>query len=107
MILDSANKRFSKDTTVDDIRQALEDVSGRGEFLILSKSPSEFIQIAGEGEGPFLMEYKEANLVHKAKSEASLEAVEKAFTSYFNQDGEYKQMFDWEVAEIKPWWKLW
>jgi hypothetical protein len=109
MKLEGANKQFSSEVCVEDIKEAFKDDYNRGEFLILFKDKVNFIQIAGEYDGPFILEYQDGNLdyIHKCVNKVSKGEAKDTFVKYLKGDSKWKTKHEWEKIEYKPWWKFW
>jgi hypothetical protein len=97
-----------------DIIEAFQDDECRGEFVILSRADQVYIQAAGEGFGPYTLEYRDgdADRHFQCTRELSKAEVQSAFLDYFNGGQSWQTDFDWtplqfEQRENKPWWKFW
>ncbi len=106
-----------------DIRNAFADDAGRGEFLILSQAPDVYMQAAGEGDGPYALEYRQGNgdQHFHTTDEPTKAQVQSAFLKYLTNDPTWQQDFHWKKLELnawpkfpsfenapkKPWWKFW
>ncbi len=108
MKLETAQFLGSAHATIDDIRNAIADDKGRGEYIILSSSPQHYIQAGGESE-PFVLEHRDGSACehYQCKKDVSKKDLEIALVSYLSGDSIWKTQFDWKRAEQKPWWKLW
>ncbi len=110
MKLECAGSLASPNAAEADIRRAFEDDSGRGEFVILSESDQVFIQALGEGEGPYMVEYRDGgdDKHYQSAREVSKAEVEAAFCKYLNRDPSWLTDFQWKKLEFKKrWWKFW
>jgi hypothetical protein len=107
--LETAGNISSASVTEDDIRKALDDDTGRGEFIILSDSDQVYIQAGGEGSGPFSLEFRTGDADHhfQCLREVSKQEVEAAFLKYLKRDASLKDDLPWQKMENRPWWKLW
>jgi hypothetical protein len=108
MKLETAQSLSSDRATVDDIRNALANDKLRGEFIILSTSPQNYIQAAGDSE-PFLLEYREGSESehYECAQDISRADLESALISYLSGDSKWRTQFQWKKLERKPWWKIW
>jgi hypothetical protein len=97
------------DVSGEDIIRAFADDAGRGEFIILSQSDQVYIQAYGEGDDPFLVEYREGDAQHHFHSveDHPKDVVQSLFLKYLDQDDSWKTDIEWEQEEQKPWWKFW
>ena len=109
MKLECAESISSPNATEADIRNAFADDDGRGEYIILSESDQVFIQASGEGDGPYMLEYREGGSDRHFQCARSVKKseVESAFLKYSKRDGTWKTDFEWKKIEAKPWWKFW
>lgn len=93
------------------LREAFADDKGRGEFVILSQEPGVFIQAGGEGEGPYVLEYRDGDDDHHFSVGDTIrkEDVLRAFLWYLAGDARWRSEFLWQKLEQKqkPWWKFW
>ena len=114
MELKTASRISSKNVTEEELIDAFEDDVGRGEFIILSQSGEVYIQAAGEGDDPYVMEYREGDSDHHFQCTRKLSKanVQSAFMKYLRGDDSWKTDFEWkqfesEPSENKPWWVFW
>lgn len=99
----------SSDATEEDIRAIFADDAGRGSFVILSESDQVFMQAAGEGGGPFTLEYRdgdEKRHYHCLRT-VGKSVAETAFLKYLQGDATWKTDFRWKPLGEKPWWMIW
>jgi len=91
------------------VRNAFADHRSRGDFLILSEADQVYIQINGEADGPFTLEYREGDAAHHytCEREVSRAEAEAAFLKYLKHDPSWKTAFVWKKPQSKPWWKFW
>jgi hypothetical protein len=79
-----------------DISAAFADDAGRGNFIILSASDSEFIQAVEEGDELFVVEYRDA---HGRQFQASMAmvkpVVEAAFRDYLRLGTAWRDKHHW------------
>jgi hypothetical protein len=97
-----------------DIIRAFQDDKKRGEFIILSKSEQVYIQAAGEGFGPYTLEYREGDGYHhfQCTKELSKPDVQAVFIEYLKGGRSWKSNLEWKRLDMgqsdeKPWWKFW
>lgn len=114
MELKTASRISSKNVTEEELINAFEDDVGRGDFIILSQSEEVYIQAAGEGDDPYVMEYREGDSDHHFQCTQKLPKanVQSAFMKYLRGDDSWKTDFEWkqfenEPSENKPWWVFW
>ena len=103
-----------KEVLESDIVQAFQNDEKRGEFIILSQDDEVYIQAAGEGFGPYCLEYRDGDADHhfQCSRELSRAEVQSAFIGYFEGDESWKTTLEWTPLEMspredKPWWKFW
>lgn len=114
MNLETEGKIHKNNVTRSDIVEAFEDDKGRGEFIILSQSQQVYMQAAGEGYGPYTLEYREGDDESHFQCSQDLEKsqVREAFIKYLEGDESWKTSHEWKTLEqveqeAKPWWKFW
>lgn len=97
-----------------DIIKAFQDDKKRGEFIILSKSEQVYIQAAGEGFGPYILEYRDGDEDNhfQCKRELPKPEVQAAFIEYLKGGHSWKSNLEWKrlymsQSDEKPWWKFW
>lgn len=83
-----------------DVDLAFDDDKARGEFVILESGDDEFIQAAGEDEGPYVVEYCEKGEQFRAEGEFTKEQVRAAFLSYVNGDNEWRSAHRWVPTDV-------
>jgi len=83
-----------------DISAAFADDRGRGDFIILSASDSEFIQAAEEGDGIFAVEYRDASGQQFQASIAMVKpVVEAAFKDYLRKGTAWRKGHQWRLLK--------
>jgi hypothetical protein len=109
MKLETAQDLRFDNVTEEQLREAFRDDGRRGELIILSAKPEVYIQAAGEGEGPYALEYREGDDQHhySAGDAFRKEDVLRAFQWYLAGDSRWRTEFSWQKIELKPWWKFW
>jgi len=109
MKLVTAERIAGDNVSEEELISAFEDDTGRGDFIILSQSEQVYMQASGEGDDPYVMEYREGDNDHhfRCAQELSKEQVRTAFMKYFKNDGSWKTDFEWRQLENKPWWRFW
>ena len=100
MDLETAGSISKKDAAREDIEDAFADDDARGEFIILQTDDGEFLrflQAAGEGDGPYVLEYcDEANGAHRqVAGELTKEQTRTAFLDYFDGKPIWCDRFRW------------
>ena len=119
MKLETGARISSRDVTEEELVNAFEDDVGRGELIILSQAEEVFIQAAGEGDEPYLLEYREGDEDYhfQCARKVPKASVQSAFIKYLRGDESWKTDFEWKPlqevppekgsSENKPWWKFW
>lgn len=109
MKLTCENAPPCSDVTEEAILKAFLDDDGRGSFIILSESDQVFIQAAGEGTGPYTLEYREGDETrhHQCLRQLARSEVQSAFLKYLRRDASFKTDYQWSALEEKPWWRIW
>lgn len=109
MKLECAESISSENATETEIRNAFADDHGRGEFIILSDADQVFIQASGEGDGPYILEYREGgdDRHFQCMRDVKKGEVEATFLKYLRRYAAWKVDFQWKKLEKRPWWKLW
>ena len=109
MDLECAGGISANPVTQMDIERAFDDDKGRGEYIILSQNPDTFMQAAGEGNGPYVLEYRDGEIPAHFQCTMKLvkAQVRDAFIKYFNGDPTWETSYEWEPLSDKPWWKFW
>lgn len=92
-----------------DILRAFSDDKRRGEFVYLCDGKHAYIAADNEGEGPFVLEYREGDNKDYVVCTRRVTKVEAqaAFLKYFHHDPSWKDDFDWRTDKLRPWWKFW
>src|SRR5438067_1685967 len=95
--------------TAEQLHQAFSDDAGRGEFVILSQQRHVYIQAAGEGGGPYCLEYRDGDDEphFRADGDWQKDDVQRAFLWYLAGDPRWRTEFPWRKVAPKPWWKFW
>jgi len=83
---------------------------GADEFAILAQDGEVYIQAAGEGDGPYVLEYRDGGADSHFECARTLSKAEarSAFMKYFKGDGSWKSDLEWSRQDLgldKPWWK--
>lgn len=109
MDLECAQRLAFKNVSETQLRQAFADDAGRGEYIILSRSESVYIQAHGEGGGPYSVEYRDgdASRHFTAEGEFNREQVEALFLAYLRGEERWKTQVVWIPPAPRPWWKFW
>ena len=108
MKLETAQSFSADPATPADIRYALLNDTQRGEFIILSKSYTCFVQAAGDTE-PFFVEYcdDENDRAHRCQSELTAAELEELFVNYLHNKPDWHSGYQWILEPERPWWKFW
>lgn len=64
MNLETGGSLSVSDVNGQDLQEVFADDKGRGDFVILSHAPETYIQSAGEGDGPYTLEYRDGGEHH-------------------------------------------
>jgi hypothetical protein len=96
--LECAQSFSSDDASEADINRAFDDDRIRGEFVILTAPNGSFIQAAGEGDGPYTLEYRDAATQEhvRAQGELTKEQVRAAFLEYLRGSSAWRSGWQWE-----------
>jgi hypothetical protein len=102
MTLDTGGSTKLTQITEAQLRQAFEDDEQRGEFIILGQTEEVYIQAAGEGEGPYSLEYRDGDSDHHFSAGENLHKrdVLHAFLWYLARDGRWRSEFAWEKMAL-------
>ena len=108
MNLETAQSFSADPATPDDIRRAVTNDKQRGEFLILSKSKTCFVQAAGDTT-PFFVEYcdDEHDRAKQCQSELTAAELENLLVKYLSNDSDWHLGYEWVLEPERPWWKFW
>ena len=106
MKLETAESPEFAQVTEEQLREAFRDDAHRGDFVILSQAPQAYMQAAGEGDGPYSLEYRDGDGEHHfcAGDAFRKEDVLRAFQWYLTGDARWRTEFSWQKLERKPWW---
>ena len=77
------------------VEEILADDSRRGEFVILQVDKNTFLQASGEGDGPYVLEYKDGGQQFQALDEPTKDEVREAFLDYLRGGSEWKTKRHW------------
>lgn len=107
MILETAQSLASADATLEDIHNAIAEDALRGEYLILYRDESCFVQAAGDTE-PFSVEYFDGTSERTCRCRQQLSSadLEQLLLRYLAGDPQWNEGYDWDAAPVKPWWKF-
>jgi len=83
---------------------------GSDEFAILAQEGEVYIQAAGEGDGPYVLEYRNGGADSHFECAPTLTKaeVESAFMKYFRDDRSWMTDHEWSRQDFgsdKPWWR--
>lgn len=100
MELQSGGAVASEAVTEEELQQAFsEEMDGaRGEFLILADEGGGFIQAAGEGDGPYVLEYRDPEQEKNccARQEVGRDEARAAFIDYLRGGTQWREAHEWE-----------
>lgn len=84
------------------LREVFQNDERRGEFVILSQQPEVYMQAAGEGDGPYSLEYRDGDgdRHFAAAGEHRKEDVLRAFLCYLAGDARWRSEFSWEKIDV-------
>ncbi|MBO0837319.1 MAG: hypothetical protein J2P28_17685 [Actinobacteria bacterium] len=80
-----------------DVEQMLRALKPADGFVILEAALGRFIQTAADGDGAFVLEYRDGFTHYRARDRAPLESVISAFQSYLRRDGAWRTSFQWRA----------
>jgi hypothetical protein len=110
MYLETAQSISADPATPADISLAVFDDARRGEFLILSKSKTSFVQAAGSCE-PFHVEfYDDVETQERPKQcirTLSAPELEHLLLRYLAGAPDWHSNHDWELQPAPKWWQFW
>lgn len=92
-------KTISSSPTEEDVLKALSSLQHKDDFLVLSHSPAEFVQMKGT-----LLECRENDTIYRAKAEEiDIDLAGNIFLSFLRGDQKWKQLTEWQdvTDEIK------
>ena len=98
----NAAEYSSKQATSEEIRELMADDAKRGEFMILEKGDDAFVQVAGDSNGGFALEYREGERMFRCTRNVSRDEAEEAFLDYLDGRDSWKSRFSWEPMEFSP-----
>lgn len=101
MELETANTIFTGEATEADIEKTFKDDLCRGKFAILTKEDGSFLQAAGGMQGPFMVEYCDADKQYMATRELSKSETKEVFMDYLRNGNEWKASYEWKEIEQK------
>ena len=98
MKLECAQGPGANPATLKDIEQVFADDARRGEFAILTSDDGSFVQVAGEGEGPFALEFHDASSDSHliAKREFAKPEVVELFSAFAQGDQSWRDAIQWQ-----------
>jgi hypothetical protein len=96
--LECAGSCSAGDASEADINRAFDEDRIRGQYAILIAPGGSFLQAAGEGDGPYVLEHREArtNEHVRAQGEWTKEDVREAFLQYRRGDARWRTSRGWE-----------
>ncbi len=99
--LECAQSFHFGDATERDIHHAFDNDAERGEYIILTAPDGSFMQAAGEGKGPYVVEHRDGRSGGHfvAQGEFSKEEVRTAFLQYLRGDESWRAGNDWRPLE--------
>ena len=110
MQLETASGSSCDSVTEADLVSLFDREWGADEFAILAQEGEVYIQAAGEGDGPYVLEYRDGDEGSHFECARTLSKAEvrSAFMKYLKGDGSWKSDFEWTrqgFGSGKPWWK--
>ena len=100
--LETAGGLSSHDPTSADLLLAFDSDAQRGEFIILHAPDGSFMQAAGEGSGPYILEHRARSGAHiVAMGELTKAQVQEAFLIFLNGDNKWQTKWQWEPLKKK------
>jgi hypothetical protein len=97
MTLTTARQKY-RDVTEQTIPEVFADDSLRGEFAILEADENTFLQIGGEGGGPYKLEFKDAGNQFQCVRRLTKEEAKEAFLDYLRGDAAWRTKNEWKEA---------
>lgn len=81
-----------------DVERLLRELRPPDGLVILEARPGDFMQTAADGDGGFVLEYRDgpAAVHYRARNKPSLAEVIGAFQSYLRRDGAWRTSFEWQ-----------
>jgi hypothetical protein len=89
------------DVTPQTVEEVFTDDARRGEFVILEADENTFLQASGEGDGPYLLEYKNSGQQFQAVNELTKQEAKEAFLDYFRGGSDWRTKRQWKQVPIK------
>jgi hypothetical protein len=95
---------FFDDPSSDQLVESLMSMQGDDSaFAILSRSDLEYMQAAPQSIAGYVIEYQEGTLDrHFQVIDTDWELLKDAFLSYSDDNGNWKNMFEWERIDLSP-----
>jgi len=100
--LECANADPIQGATESDIISLFADDNTRGDFIVLSRSAQYYIQAAGDGNGPYILECRSGDAEHHFRSVESLskQVVQNIFLKYLRKDEAFASACKWEKVNL-------
>lgn len=102
---------LTENATNDDLENLFNN-DGFEEFVILIDQDKYFIQTSKIGPDSFVVEYhdtgdKNDDRHFQCVSNLNRAEVMAVFAKYLKGDDSWKNIYEWEKQNLKPWWKFW
>lgn len=96
--LECAESFSSEDATEADIHRAFDNEGERGKYIILTAPNGDYIQAAGEGDGPYALEHRTAATDEHicAAADCTREEVRRAFLAFLRSDESWRASREWK-----------
>lgn len=96
--IECAESLSSSEATEADVHRAFDHDELRGEYIILTAPNGDFIQAAGEGDGPYALEHRTAATDEHicAVANCTREAVRQAFLAFLRGDESWRTSREWK-----------
>jgi hypothetical protein len=107
--LETAGTLRFAEVSAEQLRAVMSDDRKRGEFVTLIEGPEVFMQAAGEGDGPYQLEYRDGDDERHFCGVGAFrkEDVLRALLWYLEDDARWRTEISWQQLGRKPWWKVW
>lgn len=93
---------FSSDNaTEEDVNRAFDDDLLRGEYVILTAPNGDFMQAAGDDDGPYVLEHRtvETGVHIQSVGEYTKEEIRNAFLAFLRGDESWREGFEWQPLQ--------
>jgi hypothetical protein len=97
--IECAQSFSSSNASEADVHRAFDDDGIRGEYVILTGPDGSYIQAAGEGDGPYTLEYRNSaeGINYRADTEPTKQQVREAFLQFLRGDTAWRTSRQWKA----------